>query len=118
MWGSYKDLPKQKQKQEPRKENFVGKRPSLQDGYEFDTPGNLAHAPGKAALGRRTCTDILHHLTTHDTLPPREFSIYRSTLLQDFADPSAGPSPAARMAVRIRLRRRHVESRTGDPGRG
>ena len=64
----------------------------LREGYEFATPDLSVNAPGKAALGRRTCVDILHHLTTQETLPPHELSIYQAALRQDLDAPSRDPA--------------------------
>ena len=59
----------------------------LKDGYEFAVPGNPSHAPGKAALGRRTGRDILQHLADCGSLPPHEFRIYEIALRQNIHSP-------------------------------
>jgi len=50
----------------------------LQDGYEFEAPDCLSHAPGKAKLGPRTAVDTLWWLISVAAIVrQQEFDIYQ-----------------------------------------
>ena len=49
----------------------------LQDGYEFEGPESVSHAPGKAKLGARTAADILWLIAQAGILRQHEFDIYQ-----------------------------------------
>jgi len=49
----------------------------LQDGYEFEGPECVSHAPGKAKLGLRTAADIFWVIAKAGILRQHEFDIYQ-----------------------------------------